>query len=105
MKTVSLAMLLLVAACDAAPAPESTTPTEAEVAVWACQDLVAAQQANALRCGHTPEHGYAIHFVDCSTVTGVADVAALYDTCLPALASSCFEGDTPPEIFCHQLEF
>lgn len=90
-----------------APAP---TPTEAEVTASACADLEAAHLAMCQRCGIKPPlpattTSSAWHYADCGKVKAVTDLGALYDTCLPALASGCYEGDTPAELGCHQFEF
>lgn len=105
-----LGLNMTLAACTAGPTPEPTAPSEAEVAVSACQDLEAAHLAMCQRCGITAplpasSTSTAWKYADCSKVTAVRDVAALYDTCLPALASGCFAGDTPAALDCHQLEF
>lgn len=107
-KTFAVVVLLLVS-CEAGPV-QRVSPTESEVAMSACQDLEAAHLAMCQRCGIKPplppsSASTAWKYADCSRVTAVKDVAALYDTCIPALASGCYEGDTPAALDCHQLEF
>jgi len=101
-------LVVLAAGCDSAPVEPPTAPTDSEVNVSACADLEAAHLAMCQRCGiaaplPATTTSSALHYASCGAVTAVTDLAALYDTCLPALASGCFSGDTPPA--CHQLEF
>lgn len=116
MKTFSLFMIailaLLAVGCAAEPidAPAQLAPTEAELAASACEDYHAAHLAMCARCGIRPpapasSPGAAWKYADCATVKTVRDAAALYDTCLPALETSCFDfsAGTPPS--CHQFEF
>jgi hypothetical protein len=100
-RSVALAAMLLSGACAVDPVESSQADLDG-TALQACQDLVAAQKAMATRCGHTKANGYALQYVDCSTVKAVADMAALYDECIPLLEQACYlDGPAP----CHQLQF
>jgi hypothetical protein len=107
-KSVIVVLLSLLAACEAAPTP--LAPTDAELAASACEDYHQAHLAMCSRCGIQPPRpagspGAAWKYSDCADVRRVKDVAALYDTCLPALETGCFEGDMPAATACHQFEF
>jgi hypothetical protein len=99
----------MVVGCVAEPVdPAPVGPTEAELAISACEDFHQAHLAMCARCGITAPRpagspGAARKYTDCADLKRVTDVAALYDTCLPALASGCFAADTPAA--CHQFEF
>lgn len=88
-----LCLLSLVSACE----PDETRPKDA---VDMCRDLVSAEMEMHDRCGTSQPQ-----YVDCDDVVGISDVDGLYEVCIPAIESSCVEGDTPPEWRCHVLVF
>lgn len=109
MKTCTLLLLIMVAACDADEDP-AVAPTESEIGAAACADLEAAHLAMCQRCGITPPLPASSpssdwKYAECSKVKRVRDTVALYDVCIPALKTGCYAGDTPEAIGCHQLEF
>lgn len=110
LRVLILSCALLVGCVGERVEEAPSTPTAGELTVSACEDLHAAHLAMCQRCGIAPPRpagssGAAWKYADCAEVTAVRDEAALYDTCLPALATGCYEGDTPPELGCHQFEF